>query len=408
MGTAVPRAGGLRVTDRRAYYHLFAAQVLALLGTGIATVALALLSYELAGADAGVVFGTALAIKTAAYVVIAPLASALTARLPRRLVLVSADLVRAVVALAMPFVTEVWQIHVLIFVFQACSAVFTPVFQATIPEILPEEAEYAGALARARLAYELEGAISPMLAAGLLVVMEGPALFVCTSVAFLVSAGLILRVTLPAPAAPKGGEVIARVRRGFAIFATTPRLRGLLLLTVAAALGTAMVVVNTVVLVDQRIGEHDRATAIGLATYGVGSVAGTLAMPLLLTRISPRTLMLGGAGLLAGALLAGAVVSGARPLLPLWLAIGFGTSSALAPYGILIRRSAEPGEKPPLYAAHFAIGHLCMLLAYPVAGQLGALAGMTATFALLGTAAALAALAAAAVWRDEPVAEAAP
>lgn len=408
MGAAGPGAGRPRIADRRAYYHLFAAQVLALLGTGIATVALALLSYELAGADAGAVFGTALAIKTAAYVVIAPLASAVTVRLPRRMVLVAADLVRAVVALAMPFVTAVWQIHVLIFVFQASSAVFTPVFQATIPEVLPEEREYAGALARARLAYELEGAISPMLAAGLLMVMEGPTLFVCTSAAFLVSAGLILRVSLPPPAAARAGDALARVRRGFAIFATTPRLRGLMLLTLAAALGTAMVVVNTVVLVDERLGKHDRATAIGLATYGVGSVAGTLAMPRLLARLSPRTLMLGGAALVAGALLAGASVSGVRPLQPLWLAIGLGTSLALAPYGILIRRSAQPEEKPPLYAAHAAIGHLWLLLAYPVAGQLGAGAGMTATFALLGAAAALAAVAAALVWRDEPVAEAAP
>lgn len=408
MGAAGPLSPPLRRRDRRAYLHLFAAQVLALLGTGVATVALALLSYELAGGDAGAVFGIALAVKTVAHVVIAPLASAVTARLPRRMVLVAADLVRAVVALGMPFVTEVWQIHVLIFVFQAASAVFTPVFQATIPEILPEEAEYAGALARARLAYELEGAVSPMLAAGLLLVVHGPGLFVCTSLAFVVSAGLILRVTLPPPAASGRMSVAHQVRRGFAIFARTPRLRALVLLTLAAAFGTAMVVVNTVVLVEERLGEHDRATAIGFATYGVGSVLGTIAMPWLLARLSPRTLMLGGAWLVAGALLAAAAVSGVRPLLPLWLMIGVGTSSALAPYGLLIRRSAEPDEKPPLYAANFAIGHLCLLLAYPVAGQLGALAGMRATFALLGAAAAIAALAAGLVWRDEPVAEAAP
>ena len=35
------------------YRHLFLAQVLSLLGTGLATVALGLLAYELAGADAG-------------------------------------------------------------------------------------------------------------------------------------------------------------------------------------------------------------------------------------------------------------------------------------------------------------------------------------------------------------------
>jgi len=56
----------------RTYRHLLAAQVIALIGTGLATVALGLLAYELAGADAGRVLGTALAIKMVAYVGVAP------------------------------------------------------------------------------------------------------------------------------------------------------------------------------------------------------------------------------------------------------------------------------------------------------------------------------------------------
>ena len=40
------------VLANRTYRHLFLAQVIALLGTGLATVALGLLSYELAGANA--------------------------------------------------------------------------------------------------------------------------------------------------------------------------------------------------------------------------------------------------------------------------------------------------------------------------------------------------------------------
>jgi hypothetical protein len=67
---------GAPATDKRAYYHLFFAQALALVSTGIATVALALLAYDLAGADAGAVLGTALAIKMAAYLIVAPIAAA--------------------------------------------------------------------------------------------------------------------------------------------------------------------------------------------------------------------------------------------------------------------------------------------------------------------------------------------
>src|SRR5215204_6221696 len=96
----------------RDYRHLFAAQLVALTGTGLATVALGLLAYQLAGANAGAVLGTALAIKMIAYVGVSPIAAAFAERLPRRTMLVSLDLVRAAVALLLPFVSEVWQVYV--------------------------------------------------------------------------------------------------------------------------------------------------------------------------------------------------------------------------------------------------------------------------------------------------------
>ncbi|EBV1111804.1 MFS transporter, partial [Salmonella enterica subsp. enterica serovar Newport] len=99
----------LSVLNNRTYRHLFTAQVIALVGTGLMTVALGLLAYELAGADAGAVLGTALAIKMLAYAGVAPVAQAFADRLPRRSLLVALDLVRAAVALCLPFVTEVWQ-----------------------------------------------------------------------------------------------------------------------------------------------------------------------------------------------------------------------------------------------------------------------------------------------------------
>ena len=79
-------------------------------------------------------------------------------------------LMRAGVALALPFVTEVWQVYVLIFALQSASAAFTPTFQATIPDVLPEEARYTRALSLSRLAYDLENIVSPTLAALLLAV----------------------------------------------------------------------------------------------------------------------------------------------------------------------------------------------------------------------------------------------
>src|SRR3546814_2186534 len=83
----------LQVRGNRIYRRLFLflAQAVALLGTGLATVALGLLAYELAGEDAGVVLGTALAIKMVAYVGTAPVAAGFAESLPRHRLLRSEE-----------------------------------------------------------------------------------------------------------------------------------------------------------------------------------------------------------------------------------------------------------------------------------------------------------------------------
>src|SRR5829696_4141246 len=52
----------LAVLANRTYRHLFSAQVIALVGTGLLTVALGLLAFQLAGRETGAGLGTALAI----------------------------------------------------------------------------------------------------------------------------------------------------------------------------------------------------------------------------------------------------------------------------------------------------------------------------------------------------------
>jgi MFS family permease len=218
----------LNVLADRTYRHLFTAQVIALAGTGLLTVALGLLAFELAGADAGVVLGTALAIKMVAYVGVAPIVGAFANQLPRRAFLVAMDLARAAVALLLPFITEVWQIYVLIFLLQSASAAFTPTFQATIPDVLPDEKDYTRALSLSRLAYDLESLLSPTLAAALLTVINFHWLFGGTVVGFLCSAALVLWVILPQPAKTERQGGISRAgstTRPRGVFASTSRRR---------------------------------------------------------------------------------------------------------------------------------------------------------------------------------------
>ncbi|GGB37153.1 MFS transporter [Tistrella bauzanensis] len=387
-----------RILANRTYRHLFLAQMIALIGTGLATVALGLLAYDLAGADAGAVLGTALAIKMVAYVGVAPVATALAERLPRRALLVGLDLARAGVAVLLPFVTQVWEVYLLIFVLQSASAAFTPTFQATIPDVLTDEAEYTRALSLSRLAYDLESLVSPILAAALLTVIGFHDLFAGTVAGFIISAVLVGSTVLPASTPAGRQSIYNRATRGLRIFRATPRLRGLLALNLAIAAAGAMVIVNTVVLVQAEFGLGQRATALALAAFGAGSMIAALLLPRLLNDISDRTVMLSGAAVLAAGLSGGGLVADLGVLLLLWFALGLGCSLAQTPSGRLLRRSSQPQDRPPLFAAQFMLSHACWLITYPAAGWLGATVGLSATFAVLGGVAALAAVAAIRLW----------
>ncbi|SDE07851.1 MFS transporter [Limimaricola pyoseonensis] len=383
----------------RTYRHLFLAQVVALLGTGLATVALGLLAYDISGARAGMVLGTIFTIKMVAYVVVAPVAAALAERLPRRRLLVALDLVRAGVALFLPFVTELWQAYLLVLLLQSASAAFTPCFQATIPDVLPEEGRYTHALSLSRLAYDLEAIASPIFAALLLLTLSYDALFIGTLAGFLASAGLVLTVRLPRPDVPSRRGIYDRTTRGLRIYLATPRLRGLLALNLAAAAAGAMVLVNTVVLVRGDLGLGETAVAVAMAAFGGGSMATALLLPRLLHRLADRPVMLIGAVLMCAALtvLAGGVAAMGPSwpfLLTVWAVAGAGYSAVLTPGGRLLRRSAHAGDRPAVFAAQFALSHGCWLATYPLAGWLMtqqgavpallALAGLAACSACLG------------------------
>ena len=373
----------------RTYRRLFFAQVIALLGTGMATVALGLLAYDLAGAEAGSVLGTALAIKMIAYVGVAPVANAFTDRLPRRAFLIAMDVVRAGIALLLPFVDQVLQVYVLIFLLQSASAAFTPAFQATIPDVLPDEKDYTKALSLSRLAYDLESLLSPALAAALLSIISFHWLFTATALGFIVSALLVLGTTLSSPEPAERRGVYDRTTRGLRIYLATPRLRGLLALNMSAAAAGAMVIVNSVVYVQSVLGQPEKDVAIALALFGAGSMVAALLLPRLLERLPDRSVMIAGGCLLPlGMLCMGALsIYGPVPwfvLLGGWLVLGFGYSAVLTPSGRLLRRSAHEADRPALFAAQFALSHACWLITYPMAGWLGAEAGMTAAFLVLG------------------------
>ncbi|MEW2915950.1 MFS transporter [Ruegeria sp. ANG10] len=392
----------------RTFRHLFAAQAVALLGTGLATVALGLLAFDLAGDQAAMVLGTVYTIKMIAYVGVAPIAAAFVNQFPRRAVLVALDLVRAGAALCLPFVTEVWQVYVLIFLLQSASAAFTPAFQATIPSVLPDEARYTRALSLSRLAYDLENIISPTLAALLLAVLSYNTLFFGTVFGFIASALLVVSILLPNPETAERKGIYDRTTRGIRIYLATPRLRGLLALNLTAAAAGAMVLVNSVVLVRGTLGLSESALAWAMFAFGAGSMLSALVLPRLLDRIADRPVMIAGATMAIATLMVLAILVMSFGvtwpiLLGAWLLVGIGYSAVLTPSGRLLRRSSHEADRPALFAAQFALSHVCWLVAYPLSGWLMTWHGTVEALLALALTGAIGIFCALRLWpRDDP------
>ena len=335
-----------------------------------------------------------------AYVTVSPLVTAWTRGISRKRLLIVLDLTRALAVISIAFVTEIWQIYVLIFLLNASSAGFTPTFQAVIPDVLEDEDTYTEALSLSRLAYELEGLASPAIAAALLGVVSYSGLFAGNAVAFLISASLVLSTTIPQPRiAPKMEQALRKVTHGIRLYLSIPRLRGLFALNLAAAAASAMVIVNTVIYVKGDFGLGDSEVAWGLGAAGAGSMVVAMILPKLLRRVGDRSLMLGGGVMLAVGLIEASLVGSLVSLILCWFFLGCGLALVQTPAGRLIQRSAHSDERPSLFAAQFSLSHFCWLFTYPIAGVVGGAVGLPAVALILAALAGLATVLAWMLWR---------
>jgi MFS family permease len=366
------------------YRKFFSARVVALFGNGLATIALALLAFHLAGKHAGLVLGIALSIKMLVYISVAPVAGALAQYLPKKAMLVSMDCFRFLLMLCFPFISHVWEIYLGVFFLSASSACFTPVYQAALPELIKEEGQYAKALSYSRMAGNMETIASPILAALLLGALHFNFLFFIKSATYLLSALLLLLTALPAvKVTAKRKEFWQQITSGMRIYFSVKALREMLLLFLIVAFGGAMVIVNTVVYVQHYLQLGQSFTAFSFAAFGVGSVLAAFLTPRVVKGIAVNKLMKLAALLIVISLALLIFMPGWPGLLVGWWTIGLGSAFIETPAGLVLNEHCNASNRAPIYSAHFALTHGCWLVGYFLAGVVGGLVGLQWTFVLL-------------------------
>lgn len=395
--------------QNRNYLLLFGAQIISLMGNGVTTVALALFAYQIVGGpSAAAVIGSALMLRILAFLLFSQLAGILADRVNRKVMLITADLVRFGLLALFPFITEVWQIYVMIFAINAATAFFTPTYEASIPQVVGE-AHYVRALSLSRVAVDVEAVLAPVLAGVLISLVGLQWVFWFDAATYIFSALLVAASSLPRLARTSAALSLrgffGETSLGTRVLFREPALRQALTLSVVEATAGAAAIVATVVYVKEVLLRGEWVFSSVMAMVGLGSSLAALALSRATGRYernSQSAAVLHGKrhrwatwALLGGGLLL--VISLAPGILQppifvfglLWLLNGAGQALIAIPSATLLAEHTLEPERGRAYAAHFAWTHAFWLLTYPAIGYATANFGAPRTF----TAAALVCLA---------------
>jgi NRE family putative nickel resistance protein-like MFS transporter len=357
------------------FARLYTAQTTSLLGDALTWVGLALLAFELAGKNAAVVLSVALTLRVTAFVLLSPLAGAIADRLDRKKIMVVTHIFRMLIVGMLPFVTQIWQVYILIFALNVFNAFFTPTYQATIPLVTGEN-DYPQAIALSAATFQLLGVLGPGIAGSVAAFIGARQVFYLDALSFAIAAILIF--TLPGQLVVAQNQQPSRTTRqiwgdikdGTTRLLTDTPIRYALAMQLVASIAGAQILVNTVGYVQGTLKLGEVQYGWVMAAFGIGATLCAVIFGTFNRSLPRTTFVLIGATLITLVLLP-ANYANLAPLMILWLVAGAGQSLVNLPTQTLIADRIPSGVQGRVYGAHFAWSHLWWAISYPLAGWLG-------------------------------------
>ncbi len=370
------------------FRQLYAAQTISLLGDALTWLGLALLAFELAGKSSPIVLATALTLRVLTFVVLSPFAGVIADRFDRKPILMLTHLGRMLLVCLLPWVSQVWQLYVLVLGLNIFTAFFTPTYQATIPLVMGKT-DYPAAIGLSSTTYQILGVFGPGMAGVLALFIGARELFFWDGASFLIAALLIalLPGTLRVDRTAEDdfvGRIWTDVRSGTVRLWTDAPIRYGLVMQLVAAIAGAQILVNTVGYVQGTLQQTAAEYGWVMMGFGLGATCGTLALGTYPQFRSKIATLLGGGLLITLALLPANYI-GLVPLILLWSIAGFGQSLINLSLQTLIADRTPTDLQGRVYGALFAWSHLWWAGAYPLAGWLGStFTGQTFLYGGLG------------------------
>jgi len=386
----------LQSLKETSFARLYVAQAISLLGDAFTWLGIALLAFEFGGAHSARILATALTIRVTAFIIFGSYAGVLADRYSRKKILIITNLARMAIVFTFPFVTDVWQVYVLVFFLNISSAFFSPAYKACIPQLISQKENYANAIALSNGTWQLLGMLGPGLAGIMAVWWGSRQIFFFDAFTFIVSCAMLLPIPIKAVLNEK-----TQNRRAFSdnwkdilngtklLFMNSP-IRFAVLIELVAAIAGAQILVNTVGHIKGDLLLTDKEYGWAMTAFGIGAtIAAFTAYSL--DRSKNKSMLL-----IAGAFMIAMAVSFCNfvpyiVLLMFWVVAGLGQSFALMPAQVLIAENIPLERQGKVYGSHFAWTHLWWAIGYILAGFTGTffnndnfLIGGLLTFGLLG------------------------
>jgi len=371
--------------------RLFWATLISSAGTWLAFVALALDVYDRTHSSVWV--GALFVTETLPIALLGFFFGPLLDRLPRRSLMIGADLFRVVVFIALVFAPSAWAILALAMLAGIAAGLFAPAVYAGLPNLV-EERDLAGANGLFQTATSATMIVGPLFGGAIVAVVGPHPAYLFNAASFVLSALLIAGIR------PSGLQSVTAASRGYlrdlldgaaAVFRSRP------LLTVFIAWNVAMVGVaamNTaeVELVKHDFGAGDLGYGVFMAATGLGVFIGAFSARAVFARTPFATAYALGFALLAVGMGLVALLPPFALAVAILLIAGTGNGLLLTANAMLVQQGTSDDLRGRSFALIMSANALVLTFSSLGAGVLTDYAGARLVWALAGAAMVLAGL----------------
>jgi MFS family permease len=357
------------LAEAASFRRLFLATFTSSIGTWLAFVALVVDVYDRTG-DANWVSALLIA-DFLPIVLVGILLGPLIDRLPRRNILVAADVLRAGVFCVLPFATSAAQIVGLALIIGVATSLFRPAVFAGLPNLVADD-DLGHANGILQSAENFAWAVGALAGGALVAASGSDAAYWLNAGTFVVSALFILGIRQSleeqerSPSAGHRRDLVEGLRM-------VTRSRGLLTILVAwsiVTLGQAIGNVSEIVLAKEEFNAGDFGNGVLVATAAVGLTIGSLAGGDVIRRFGIRVPYVAGVVLLAVGFAAAAVSPNVWVAAVFVVVSGLGNGAVVVCNAVLVQRSAPDRLRGRAFTVVMSIGYAFFGLGMIVAGPL--------------------------------------